>query len=312
MVLPAAMISMGFDRPAAALAGILTSIPIYLWWRRASRLSQRLRRLLGSPSKYSGRAVAATRILAVILLSLAASSPYVTAYRSIPVTLDNPEAYRDVPVRHIIVVDVSKSMGYRDIGEQRIQAARRLIRGYLGELGDSDNVTIMVFSSTVRTLCSGSPGECLKAVDKLRAGERYSALGDALARGILEARVSGIPGVVVLVSDGGWNYGADPRQVAERYRGSAPVVIVKVGHDPRARILYEIAGRMGVKVFSVDQFSLQALNDTTSELYKQAKYTALIASGKTSIRISYRNYDISSVLGIAGLALLIASVKEGV
>ncbi len=312
MGLPAATISFRLGNPLIAAAGILAAVPVYIWWLRARRLSGRLRSILGSPAKPGGRALFAARVTAIILLSLAASNPYIVEYRSVPVTLSNPEAYRGVPVRHIIVVDVSKSMNYRDLGESRIDAARSLIAKYLRELGAGDNVTIMTFSSNITTLCSGSPEECMKALSRPKAGEKYSALGDALARGVLEARVSGIPGVVVLVSDGGWNYGSDPRQVAERYRGTAPVVLVRVGHDPRATVMEEAAAIMKARLFDLNEFSLKAINDTVSELYMQAKYTALTRAGRTSIRVAYRSYYASSILGVLGAFFLIASLREGV
>lgn len=312
MVLRLATIELGLASPQYLVLGLLSPVLLVLIWRRARRNDRMLKARLGWAGSGRNLLLPVARISAVILLALAASSPYIVVYRSVEVSVENVDRVTGMPVMHILLLDESKSMGYTDGalgGSTRMEEARGFIEEYLNSLGD-DNVTIILFSANLTTLCEGVE-QCLSSIQTVKPGRKYSAIGDALTVAALKASISRIPSVIVLVSDGGWNYGADPRDVARTLGNATPVIFVRVGSDPRAAVLREAAGLGGYKLYNIDEFSLKALKDLVDEVRREARYEALRAAGIATVNVPDRDYTLSTWIGAVALALLTASFRGG-
>ncbi len=312
MVLRLATIELGLAAPQYLVLGLLSLAVLILIWRRARRNNRVLKARLGWAGRGRNPVLLVARISAVILLALAAASPYIVVYRSVEVSVENVDRVTGMPVMHILLLDVSKSMGYTDGalgGSTRMEAARGFIEEYLNSL-DDDNATIMLFSANLTTLCTGVE-QCLSSIGAVEPGRKYSAIGDALTAAALKASITRIPSVILLVSDGGWNYGADPRDVARTLSNTTPVIIVRVGSDPRATVLGETARLGGYKLYSIDEFSMKALEDLVDEVRREARYEALRAAGIATVDVPDRDYTLSTWIGIAALALLAASFRGG-
>ncbi len=313
MALRLATIELGLASPQYLVAGLLAAIFLALIWRKALRNSSLLEARLGGAGRKKLVLLPAARILAVILLASAAASPYLVVYRSIEVNVDNVDKATSMPVQHIILLDVSRSMGYSDrvLGAAtRFEAAKEFVKSYLESLRN-DNVTILVFSANLSTLCTGVAA-CLESLETAKPAQRYSAIGDAIAAASIRASVSGMPSIIVVVSDGGWNpYGSDPRDVARTQGNATPVIFVKVGSDPRATVIEEAARIGGYKLYNVDEFSLKALEDLVDEVRREARYEALRAAGMARIEVPERDYGLSTWVGVAALLVLLYSLSGG-
>ncbi len=311
-VLHLATIELGLAAPQYLVLGLLSPVLLVLIWRRARRNDETLKARLGWAGRGRNLLLLVARISAVILLALAAASPYIVIYRSVEVSVENVDRVTGMPAMHILLLDVSKSMGYTDSalgGSTRMEAAKGFIEGYLNSLGD-DNVTIILFSANLTTLCMGVE-QCLSTIGTVEPGRRYSAIGDALTAAALKASITSVPSVIVLVSDGGWNYGADPRDVARTLGNTTPVILVRVGSDPRATILVETARLGGYKLYNIDEFSMKALKDLVEEVRREARYEALRAAGMATVDVPDKDYTLSTWIGAAALVLLAASLRGG-
>nr|MEB3860301.1 VWA domain-containing protein [Desulfurococcales archaeon] len=252
------------------------------------------------------------RIAGLALLALASGSPYLVSVDYIEIGPDDLEALRSIGSLHVILVDNSRSMSYTDGLRKRVDVAREFIESYLSVLNSSERVEIYSFSSTTRLLCSGSPQECALVLEELNASERYSALGTAIGTGVSRMEAADEPALVILITDGGNNYGPDPRDVARgvaaAFGGRAPIAVVKVGDDPRATILEETASLLGGYLYDAGSSGGDVLEDLSEEVYASVKYEALKARASTRVQVESRDYSILWVLVFLGLALLLASM----
>lgn len=312
MVLRLATIELGLAAPQYLALGPVSLLLLALIWRRAGRNDRVLKARLGRAGGGRSLLLPAARISAVILLALAAASPYIVVYKSVEVSVENVDRVLGAKVTHLLLLDVSKSMGYTDDalgGSTRMGAARIFVEEYLSSLG-GDNAAVMLFSANLTTLCEGRE-HCLSSIQRVEPGRKYSAIGDALAAATLEASITRIPSVIVLVSDGGWNYGADPRDVARTLGNKTPVIFVRVGSDPRATVLEEAARLGGYKLYNIDEFSMKAVEDLVDEVRRDARYEALRAAGIAAVDVPDKDYTLSTWIGAVALALLAASLRGG-
>ena len=302
----------GFDTPLYMLASLPGALMVFFLVLRASRLRRRYVSLLGGRVSRGVLLVEASRILGLALLVLSAGAPYTVDVKYVEVKPGDIEALRSVGALHVILVDNSISMGYSEGLTKRIDVARDFIREYLLELNETERVEIYSFSSTTKLLCKGSPTDCMEYLDMLNASERYSAIGTALGAGISRMEAAKEPALVLLVTDGGNNYGPDPRDVArgigQLFTDKSPIAIVKVGNDPRASVLEEVSGLAKGFLYDAGVSGGDVLDDLSEEVYTSVKYQALEARAETRIEVESKDYSIQWVFAVLGIALILASL----
>ena len=290
------------------LLSLLALVPLLLW-RRARRAYQVLAQSLGSKGRPPR--VPLFLVLSMLLLSLAASSPVIRYYREVSIENASLSTVEKIPISLVVCLDVSKSMDYRDGGLKRIDMAKDLVAGLAKRIG-SAKLVLLVFSNTSRLVYEGVSSNVTRVLSGVRAGERYSAIGDAAAAAASYVRASGTPGAVLVITDGGWNYGADPVRVTEELRREKiPVIFVIVGNDPRGASLATKLESHGVRVYWLNELSYRALNSLVEEAARNTRLEALRLAGITSIWLPVGEKNISWLVGlVAALILVLRLVVE--
>jgi len=300
---------LGLQRPEAL--ALLAAVPIaWLLLLRARRNRRALERFFEVRVSRVGSLLEAARLAALAALALASALPYLEYTVTRQVTLDQAELLSGRRVLHVILLDVSRSMTYPLGLGTRFDAAVGVVERYLSALPDGDLVHLAVFSSSARPVCQGAPRECLGALGRLAAGERYTAVGSALLYAASIAEASPSPPVVVLVSDGASNYGPDPVQVAKLLGSRGiPLAIVAVGGGGA---LPQVAEAAGASLYRVDEFTAQAAESLARRAAGEARYAALAARGEAVVEEVRRSYLPAEVLAVASLILLASALVDGV
>ena len=298
-------IPLGADYPLlGGLSGLLAAVSLLILLVSLRRQHRVAALLPWIPRKrWLAVLVIAARTAIPVLLVVASMGLYFSRIDYVEANVTNVEDYASkLPVQFIILVDVSKSMLRADTGVPRIEAAKTFLEEFLGRLTPRDRVVLAVFSSNTTLLCEGSPLNCTSVVGGLRAGERYSAIGNAVSFAVSLARASGLPSVVVVVSDMANNYGAPPLDVLREAK--TPVLLVKVGNDPRASWIYRAARENSmVKVFSLVTGSLDEAKNLARGSVDESRLTAY--RGRTVIPVEHRDY-FPTMFSLLAATLLIA------
>ena len=287
--------------PYMLLLSLLALVPLFLW-RRARRVYQVLAQSLG-PRGRPPR-VPLFLVLSILLLSLAASSPVIRYYKEVGIENASLSTVEKIPISLVVSLDVSKSMNYRDGGLKRIDMAKDFVASLAKRIGRA-KLVLLVFSNTTRLVYEGTPSNVTRVLSGISAGERYSAIGDAVAAAASYVKASGMPGAVLVVTDGGWNYGANPVRVAEELRREKiPVIFVIVGNDPRGASLAAKLEEHGVRVYQLNELSYRALNSLVEEAARSTRLEALRLAGITSVWLPVGEKNISWLIGLAAALIL--------
>jgi len=304
-------ISAGFGKPyMLGLLPIAASIAVFLWARSRERL-RLIAASMGPPrgSWVLREGLAMAKVAAVLLIVLALAQPYVENRVERRIDISDTGLLRSKPVVVVVLLDASKSMGYPMGGETRMEAAKRFLRGFLEGVGANTTVHLVVFAGNTTPLYTGGPEGAAKALDSVEPVYRYTAIGDALAYALGFIRASGLPGAVLLVSDGGQNYGSDPVQAASAYRrGHVPLLVVAVDGPG---VLPDVAAAAGGRLYRLDPYTLPALSSVSGEAWREARLEALQARGEAKIVEVERNYSASLVLAVFAAVLVVVSALGG-
>ncbi len=266
------MTSLELADPRQSLAALVLGLPLLAALAASYRVRARSR--LGY--RRWARLRDSLRVAGLALLAVSAGGLYAVSIVQVPAERASVEQVMQAPSTFIIAVDMSKSMQ-----GTRIEDAKTLVKGILDSLGGNDLVVLLGFNASVFELCSGPPQECAATVERLDtlAGGRYSAIGDAVAAAATYAR-TGIPGVIVVVTDGGWNYGTP---VDDAVRGAVSqglkVVLVRVGSDGRWAGTAQLAARAGADVVDSGSVDVDELREFARELALKAKIGAYLDTG---------------------------------
>ncbi len=222
-----------------------------------------------------------SKFLLLLLLVVSLCQPYIEKIEKRPIEVGNLEAVRKVPTLIMLLIDVSKSMEYG----YRIREAEAFVLNLFSQLGDKDQIAVVFFAGDAEIVYEGPPSNF--TVD-FKAGRRYSAIGDALSLALSYSRASNLPVGVILVTDGGWNYGSDPVQVAKSY-GDVPLAVVHVGFgaSSNSELLMKVAEAANGWYYEVTWEGLQSL---TENLYSEVKYAALVSRGKSYVEYTVKDY----------------------
>ena len=305
--------TISLDSPSALLLLIpLAILATYLYFRTKATAAL-LSRCLGSMNKGPGLVDFVVKLLLLLLLVLLASGPYLVFVKRVPVGLDSIDLVEEKGVVHVVLVDVSRSMSYSEGGSTRLHLALTLLSAYLERLGPNDRVALGFFARSVNISAPLRVSEAEALLSSAQAIHRYSALGDAMAAALSYAKTVNAPVVVVLITDGAWNYGANPVDISREYKDSkVPLVVVKVGEDPRGRILSSVADESNGKLFSLDEFSRDVVKDIAEDVRRTARFAALKAKGEAYLEVKYKDYSPVTLITLAALALLLYSIRDGV
>jgi Ca-activated chloride channel family protein len=261
----------------------------------------------------------AIKFLVPVLFVVAMAQPYIEVSTRTPVTMDNVlEANASAKI--IVLLDISKSMNYTDTYPSRLENALVITRGIAEyAVPRNDSLEVYGFSKTTKILCTNltsldAVDSCIEGIKSIEL-EKYSAIGDALYYGYSKSKTSPLPPVIVLITDGGWNYGS-PVEDAVRtlVHSSIPLVVVIVGRDSRASRLIDACRAHNVTVVkaSISSGDEDLLDYLSQSVYVSAKYEALKSAGVLYVYVSTRDYSIQLFILFASLAIFIASLVEGV
>ncbi len=296
---------------------IILVVPVLIFYGCILNKIIRNRKILASTLNYPSKRIVrtvidATKIIVPILLIIALTTPvFMYEYQ---VVIDTPEKLvkysGKLPARFIFLIDVSPSM-YR---ENRIEQAIRACKSFLKNLNVSDQVVIAVFGGKVREIYSGDSEGALKVIGMVKEYEiKYTSISSALgwAQGLV--RASGIPGVVIVLTDGANNYGGDPVQAAWVINASGtPVVFVKVGNDPRGIPLFHKLSSKGILVLDTNDLDKESLEMIAKKIVIDTKLNTLISHGKNKINLYRKDYSLTIILYSLAIALSLFTRIEGI
>ena len=295
-----------FENPMGLAYLSLAVAPLVLWHLSGKKYSRLKRFFEIRGIKGYRRRVLLASLVSIFLLSMASSVPYTVYRERVSVGEADLDLLSGKVVQIVFLVDVSKSMKYELAGEERILIAKKLLEKALDALGPNTTVVLATFSGRVRIAYRGPASKAWEKVENITAGERYTAIGDALTFALSLAKASGIPTGVVLVSDGRNNYGIDPVSAAKEYRrADTPLILVSIGEEG---VLPDVAEASGGRLYSVNSFTVDALGDLSAELARKARYSALKARGEAFVEVekkSYLPYYASTVLCLGAIVYLV-------
>lgn len=302
---------LAFGRPEALPLLALAAVPFILYVKASANRRRALSALGGRLPDPRWKLLASTA--ALVLLALASAEPRLIARREVEVPFDQAPLLYSKSVLHVLVLDKSSSMLAADVSPSRCEAARSFARKYLERLPPSDTAALILFSAGADVVGPVLPEAALAALSSYKCGERYTALGDALTAALGLASAAGMPAVVVVVSDGGWNYGSNPLEVAEAFaRLNVTLVAVRVGSDPRGGLLGELAAKAGGRFYELDAFSAEALDELAAEARERGRYSALEVRGMAKLVVEEVTPVPPELMLVPALALALAVLADGV
>lgn len=158
----------------------------------------------------------------------------ILAMAPLSVALARPRITRSVPVDRasiVLVTDHSGSMMAGDVDPNRLQAAEKAANSFVDELPARVRLGIVTYAGSVDTVQPPSTDhQRTRDVVGAQSAAGATATGDALksALALLAREGKGVPGAIVLLSDGMTTQGADPVPVAAQAGGGRKVPIYTV------------------------------------------------------------------------------------
>ncbi|MEM1509563.1 MAG: vWA domain-containing protein [Thermofilaceae archaeon] len=299
----------GFEHPEAMVLVSLV-LPVFLILLKTRNNKVRLKQLFELNISRLNLGFEALRVAALLVLIFTAAVPYYEYTVKRQVQLEQVDQLSENKVLHVVLLDVSRSITYSYGSRTRFDVAIEALKRYFSSLTPNDHVHLAVFSSSVRSVCDGLPVDCLKALDGLTAGERFTALGDSLLYALSISNVADLPAVVVLVSDGMSNYGSDPLQVATLFKSKGlPMMIISIGGQG---IIPQVTEAAGAEVYVVNEFTIEAIESLAAKAAREARYNALLAKGEAYIEEVRRSYEPARILSMIALFLAFSALVDGV
>lgn len=300
---------MSFAHPwwiAGAVAAAGLFLVLYRWAQRR-RASSALRYsnlafLTGAlqSSALPARLLAAGWVAAVALLVLGVAGPRVRAF---------------VPVRDgtvVLCVDTSGSMASEDVAPTRAAAAAAAVRAFVRRTPPGIAIGIVAFSSGAGAIVPPTRDRdaVLAAVDRIPLPDGATAIGDALNLALREFPARGHR-VVVLITDGVNNAGADPLAAA-RALGSRGISLYTIGIGTNSGAL--IPGTL--QAATIDEDALRAYAAAAHGAYSRVQDAAqlreaLARLGRTTT-FERGTLDLALPAAVAGGVLMVLTFLAGV
>ena len=268
----------------------------------------------------------------VSVIRLAALLSAITAIAAGPIAFARPTSESDRRQERgsvVLAIDVSKSMTNTDIAPSRLQAAVSAANRFLDVAPKDAAIGLVVFADGAKVLIPPVTDRVAarRMLTNLEVREG-TAIGDAIVAGLGSLQASGVlnpipataadsAGRIVLLTDGDWSAGLDPKVAAERARAlRVPVYTVLLGNDP---------ARAGRTETPAEQ--LAAISTQTGGIFTQSTTTDDLAAvfrdlGSSLARIrEVRDLSVWAVLGalvllwiagmLATLAWLLSAQRSG-
>lgn len=173
----------------------------------------------------------------------------------------------------VLVIDVSGSMQAEDVEPTRLEAAQRVVRGFMKDLPKRFKVGVVAFSETAEVAAPATDDRqlAIDAIDYLYP-QRGTAIGDAIARGVEVARAAdtgegGVarPAAILLLSDGSQTEGILlPQEGAARAKSfKIPVYTIALGTPQGVLDLQAIGQGVGTIPVPPDPEALKAIAHAT-------------------------------------------------
>ena len=287
--------------------------------RRPSSTPSATRTSMCSRASSAARAPgAATRGLALFLLALA-TLLVGFARPSMMRLADREEA------TIVLVIDVSGSMQAEDVPPTRLEAAQRVVRGFLKDLPKRFKVGVVAFSETAEVAAPATDDRqlAIDAIDYLYP-QRGTAIGDAIARGVEVARAAdtgegGVarPAAIVLLSDGSQTEGILlPQEGAARAKSfKIPVYAVALG-TPEGIVEFNRFGGTRIIPVPPDPATLRQIATSTGGHFYEAENVddlrdAYDKMGSLVSKVE-RKQEVTFAFLAGGLVLLLAAAAVAV
>jgi len=301
-----------FKNKPALLLLIPLSLLMLIIWRRTSRRRQALSNIYGVRLGHKPLFYTILKILAIASLLIAIANPVLVYTKTIEIS--SPEELvkysGKLPVHYIVLIDVSPSM-YR---ENRLGEAYKALKAIASSLNKTDYLTIAVFGGEVVKIYSGKASEYnVSGTDLSEYNITYTAISHALGWANAYSKTTGLPSIVVVITDGANNYGGDPVEATMSMNSSGtPVVYVRVGNDPRGYPLFNELRSKGITVVNAHELDAEALYNLLAKALIESKYKALVKTGRSYVEVEEKIGLPTHVLLAIALASLIISRIEGV
>ena len=219
----------------------------------------------------------------------------------------------------ILVVDVSGSMQATDVAPTRLDAAKNAASTLIDQLPSGDRIALISFSSgaSLRQGLTSDRGAVKAAVSSLRAGGG-TALGSALSLALQQldsaaptaSTARSRPAMIVVLTDGVSNQGADPLTVAQQIAvAKVPVETVGIG------LRNGSATVGGEPVGGVDEATLSSIASATGGKYYYAQAAGELQSIYSSLATQFGwqfqqvNLMVPLLLGGIGLVMVGAAIS---
>jgi len=265
---------MSFDAPLWLLIGGVGAVVLAILYRRAEQRvdAQALRYsnlpFLESalrPRAWIPRALRAGWIAGLCALVLAVAGPHLT----LPLPVSDGAVF--------ICIDTSGSMASTDITPTRAQAAAQAARAFVRESPNGVRIGIIAFSGSAELIAplSANKDATLAAIDQIPAPDGATAIGDALRLAAAQLPPAGHR-VVIVITDGVNNTGADPQQMAE-YFGAHHVPIYTIGiGTPSGDII-------GGEQATIDEGALESYAQASGGAYARVQNASELQSALTRL-----------------------------
>lgn len=227
------------------------------------------RRATGQALTYSNLAFALEALRAPRWPAAVVFWAWLVGVAAFGVALAGPRLWALVPVKDgnvVLCVDTSGSMRATDIEPTRSLAAKRAARAFVNAVPDGAWIGIVSFSSSavVIEVPSAERGEVRAALERIPQPDGATAIGDALALAGEQLPRSGRR-VVILMTDGINNRGADPGNVARQLAGSGiAVYTIGIGTSGSGKMIPGTS-----QPAELDRPALESIAETTGGTYAE-------------------------------------------
>jgi Ca-activated chloride channel family protein len=200
-----------------------------------------------------------------------------------------------------ICIDTSGSMRSTDVQPTRAQAAKDAARAFVDQTSPGTKIGIIAFSSGASVVLplTADHDQAKAALDAIPEPDGATAIGDAL-----RLAAEGLPPaghrVVVLVTDGVANVGADPQEAAQ-FLGSHHIPIYTIGiGTPNGDVI-------GGEQATIDESALQSYAEVSGGAYARAENATQLrdALARLGNVTAFERKPVDTSLGFAFAAALL-------
>ena len=254
---------MSFAHPLWLLAALLAAFAFARLYREVER------RTAAQSLAYSNLAFALEALRAPRWPGMVVLWAWLAGVAALGVALAGPRVWALVPVKDgsvVLCIDTSGSMRATDVAPTRSIASKRAAQTFVDAAPDGARIGIVTFSSGASVLQAPSPerADVRDALDRIPAPDGATAIGDALALAG-EQLPPGGRRVIILMTDGITNRGADPLAVARALAAKGiTVYTIGIGTSGSGEL---IPGTN--EPAELDRAGLQSIAETTGGTYAE-------------------------------------------